>query len=455
MATPPHQRLKRSREEESNSTPNNFEDDDNSMRDSVSSTPQIMRINSLELEHKYDQDNTDLPSQAPPMKKQCQQQPQHLSVNVDSGLARSVASSPFMQLPSASLPTSLSASPWNGPMRFTHNSTFSSVSSSPVPLIAHDGSMFAAAQSSPFHSHDMSGNVHTPAREHHLNFSPHTPQISSMSLSSPAGNHSFPFAASSSNQGDYRPLESHSNSSASSSSLAPSTPVFRPASAPLHRPMVSVLIRPSELQTLNLTIAHELNRGTSDSMNEQNSPGSPIDATRPYEHVQHPSTPSRTGASPSRSSTYSMPHLQRNRSNGGSAADISQHVAQGLSIPSSLQSSHPNSPSGSASRGYAFPSHFRSSSPSQDRASHLTLSTTSFMTASRNAPSSMHTPTSSPIFAPDIPTPGVEIGLGILYVDRLQSNGITNHQMEGSYSHKRHELDQQQQATDGTSAMEE
>lgn len=405
---------------------------------------QIQRSASIELEHKYDDESTsDLQTGRPAMKKPCHHH-HPMAINVEANGVNSVSSSPFLSHlsfgPSASgsLPSSLSVSPALPPVAHDHRHRPATYH---TPF-AHTNTHTPSTTSGPFAAQmgfvGVGDSILPSASALASHTNPHLTSHSLLSMSidtQPTSIQTFPFGA-----GSSATTHSHSNSSAAYSTLAPNTTSttttatnrFR-IESPSQRPINSIVApmpHAHDGTRLILSIPPHLSSDGSDSHVVfggglspslpatgyhasgghsilSSPPSSPTGIACPT-HLHQPSTPSRTGASPSRSSVYSMPHLQRGRSNGGSTVD--------LTFPSSIESSHPTSPV--ASRSYmAYPS-----SPSFDRSSEpraFSLSCqSSSLPSDRGFVSRMHTPTPTATYPINLPNqPGVEIGLGILYMN--------------------------------------
>lgn len=248
-----------------------------------------------------------------------------------------------------------------------------------IDPLAHSPALAPPMMAHPASAHSADPPSHLPSQMH-SHMSPFTPQISSMSLSSHTSTlPPFPF-----------------HSGAHPMPPAQAADHFRPSSAPIHRPTMSILTH--HAQPFGDALAMDDLDGC--AAPHSSPPTSPIDATIDYEHVQHPSTPSR------HSSSYSMPGLHRMPSSDAGSGSTTSHGQ--FSLTSSLQSSYAASPA-DASRSAAagqFPL-FRPSSPSIE------------IRAAQPRPN-MH-------------TPGVEIGVGVLYMNHCAPQ--TAHVAPATFTH--------------------
>jgi hypothetical protein len=432
--------------------------DDGAMDDgeNLCPPPPLHRLTSLEYEQKYSgEDSTDLPiSVQHPSKKQCQKQ--SLSVHVEPHISSSTSTSPFMQLhipqqhhaPSASMPTSLSASPALQPLQGAHvtfGSTFTSVGSSPMSSMLN-------ASATPVFQSLTAMQINTPSSQsHHQHLQLPASGFTNQPNSGSAALQSFSFASQAQQQHHQQQLQFQLSNSvfaqslelpqqlSASATFSPTTTSnasFRPSSAPPTRPTLSIVNAVAGAWHLPQP-AHP-SRHTSNSglqcderMANISPPSSPVDAIeQQYQSVQHPTSPSRNSPSLS-SSIHSIPQLQQIRSMTGATAGSSSETAHpDQSALSSLQSSRPPSPAGrsrSQSSAMWYPSScggggvatsFRSISPSTERQSYLSATSAHIPLHGHSAASTLHTPVSSPMFHSEhgLLGPSIEIGTGSLYI---------------------------------------
>ena len=238
----------------------------------------------------------------------------------------------------ASLPCSLTASPSLAPMGGLlappHTPSLppllvSTAGSS--PMHAHGGSMFTGFEAAVVQQHQMQQQqqhalhmfalhsqttVQSP-KHSSAQMSPHTPQLGAMSISTPPTLQAFSFP----------------KSQASATGLVAPVPLSA-------RPLQAVTVSYKQGTSVSLSSMDDQDTSSSSSSGAGGDPlsSSPVSPHAGYEQQQHYQSPSLSSIS----ANGSMPRLLRTYSSNGSVSVQPAHLC---SVPSSLQSSHPPSPS--------------------------------------------------------------------------------------------------------------